>query len=526
MQLTVIILSSAKLKSSSPLGTISAPDIALDSSAVTYPPTLIVTTYGDHIVGDTFRLQTATDFGFTSIDVNLTYTLTGNTSTDSAGINSLLSTVESPDLSYIRARIERTNYIPTWSNILFHGNETVPSVTSNTSIQVTEGDQLSASITTDLPAYILLGGADQIHFEIVGDRPNTSYTLTGWDGKVFDYDTPDDFNSDHIYSLNFEVEGLNGATGTESGVTVTVLDLDETPDAFSFTDETGATISTEYTDSITVAGLGSGVAVPITVTGEFRIHDGTSWGSWLSDDSGIEVENGYQVDLRITSSSNYLTAVNNTLTIGGVSDTFTVTTMADPSSIGYSSAGLVVLSEGTNTHTYTGVAFEIGLGVIMTMRPEITSVTVDGNACTLVEVDHPSGNAPAVSMWKIDISTAGNYDIVITGPYQLGSVGMQAFTLTNTDGNVSDTAVRAFGFHVSPQTTSTSLTIPTGYLGLACIYAAGGGPLTWTTGTEIDSGSVGGDLFSVGFLTEDGTPTIDGGNYAGTCIVAAVFDKV
>lgn len=95
---------------------------------------------------------------------------------------------------------------------------------------------------------------------------------------------------------------------------------DTTPDAFSFTDVTGATVSTLYTsNTITVAGINA--ASPISITGgEYQIGSG----SWVTA-SGTVV-NGDTVKVRATSAGSAGAAVNVVLTIGGVSDTYTVTT--------------------------------------------------------------------------------------------------------------------------------------------------------------------------------------------------------
>ncbi|RIV82943.1 hypothetical protein D2V17_14165 [Aurantiacibacter xanthus] len=101
--------------------------------------------------------------------------------------------------------------------------------------------------------------------------------------------------------------------------------VDETPDAFNFTDATGAGFSAQQTSNlITVAGLGTGVSVAVSVAGGTYSKNGGSYTS-----SAGTAQNGDTFRVRHTSSASYETAVNTTLTIGGVSDTFTSTTLAD-----------------------------------------------------------------------------------------------------------------------------------------------------------------------------------------------------
>jgi hypothetical protein len=106
-----------------------------------------------------------------------------------------------------------------------------------------------------------------------------------------------------------------------STVTVTIA-ADVTPNAFTFTDVSSATPSTQYTsNTITVAGI-TGVAV-VSITGGTYSKNG---GGYTSA-AGTAV-NGDTFAVRHTSSASASTATNTVLTIGGVSDTYTTTTAA------------------------------------------------------------------------------------------------------------------------------------------------------------------------------------------------------
>lgn len=97
---------------------------------------------------------------------------------------------------------------------------------------------------------------------------------------------------------------------------------DVTPAAFTFTDVAGATVATVYTsNTITISGLSAGVNVAVSITGGTYSLDG---GAFVST-PGI-ASNGSQIAVRHTSSASALTATNTTLTVGGISDTFTTTT--------------------------------------------------------------------------------------------------------------------------------------------------------------------------------------------------------
>lgn len=98
---------------------------------------------------------------------------------------------------------------------------------------------------------------------------------------------------------------------------------DSTPDAFSLLDVTDATLSTLYvSNAISVLNIN----VPATITvvgGEYRIN-GT--GSWFITAGTVGA--GDTVEVRATSSASNSDDVDVLLDIGGVSDTYTITTVA------------------------------------------------------------------------------------------------------------------------------------------------------------------------------------------------------
>lgn len=99
----------------------------------------------------------------------------------------------------------------------------------------------------------------------------------------------------------------------------------DTPDAFTFVDQTGVPVSTvRESNAVAVSGLANPATVSVT-GGEYEINGD---GNWLTADGSVA--NGDQVRVRHTTSASYLTATDTTLTIAGVSDTFTSTTGPAP----------------------------------------------------------------------------------------------------------------------------------------------------------------------------------------------------
>jgi YVTN family beta-propeller protein/parallel beta-helix repeat protein len=100
--------------------------------------------------------------------------------------------------------------------------------------------------------------------------------------------------------------------------------LTDTPDRFVFLDQTGIAPSTlVVSNPIAVTGLQA--VAPVSVAGgEYSVNGGT-----FTSVPG-EVATGDQVRVRVISAASYATRAEATLTIGGVSDIFSVTTMVEP----------------------------------------------------------------------------------------------------------------------------------------------------------------------------------------------------
>ncbi len=99
---------------------------------------------------------------------------------------------------------------------------------------------------------------------------------------------------------------------------------DSTPNAFAFTDQTNVALNTLIQSNlVTVSGIS--VPAPVSITGgAYSINGGA-----FTSTAGL-LNNGDTVRLLLMSSTNYATTTNATLNIGGISDTFSVTTLANP----------------------------------------------------------------------------------------------------------------------------------------------------------------------------------------------------
>lgn len=145
----------------------------------------------------------------------------------------------------------------------------------------------------------------------------TSSNGTATNGDTFNVRGTASGSASTTVTVTLTVGGTSGTYNiTTAGAT------DTTPDAFSFTDATGAELSTVTTsNTITISGIDAASPVSISGNGTFSIAGGgyTTSGN---------ITNGQSINVRLTSSSSFSTAVSTVLTIGGVTDTFSVTTRA------------------------------------------------------------------------------------------------------------------------------------------------------------------------------------------------------
>jgi serine protease len=125
--------------------------------------------------------------------------------------------------------------------------------------------------------------------------------------------------------------GISDAT-TLNFTTLGAPVADTTPDAFSFTAQTGAALSAVVTsNTITVAGINAPSTISIA-GGAYSVNGGAYMAA-----AGT-VNNGDTVTVRQTASGSNSTTTTATLTIGGVNGAFSVTTVAAPVGRSYSAA--------------------------------------------------------------------------------------------------------------------------------------------------------------------------------------------
>lgn len=260
---------------------------------------------------------------------------------------------------------------------------------------------------------------------------------------------------------------------------------DTTPDAFTFNDVTNATLSTQYTsNTITISGIDS--PAPISITGGTYSVNGGSHTS-----SPGTVENGNTVAVRVTSSASFSTAVNATLTIGAVGDTYTVTTLAEDTTP--DAFSFTPVTGATVSTVYTSNTITVA-GINTATPISITGGTYSINGAAYASASGTVTNGQTVS---VRLTSSGSFSTAASAILTIGGVS-GTYTVTT---EAADTTPAAFNFtdvtgaDISSVVTSNSIT-PTGYNSAAAISITGGeysidaGAFTSSPGTISPGSSV------------------------------------
>lgn len=213
--------------------------------------------------------------------------------------------------------------------------------------------------------------------------------------------------------------------------TTTTLAGDGTPDQFTFTDVTDAALSTTQTSNlITIAGIT--ISVAVSVTGGTYSKNG---GAYTSS-AGTAV-NGDTFRVRHTSSSSPDTAVNTTLTVGGVSDTFTSTTVGADTTPDAFDLGDPVTNVSLDTDVESDLITVSGLNTS-------TSVSISGTGAAYSKNNGAyttsAGTAVNGDTFVVRVTSASTNDTTRTGTLNIGGV-TDSFSVTTLVAGGSGTGI-------------------------------------------------------------------------------------
>ncbi len=169
-------------------------------------------------------------------------------------------------------------------------------------------------ITVPIVATVTAGGE-----LVVGGTPSGNrVTVTNGDRLAVRVDASTDFGG----SVTVTVE----AGGVRANFTVTTRDAANTPDAFAFDPVIGAEPNTEVTSNpVTITGIETAAAASVSGTGSPLLIVN---GDVDNANDLVQVKQGDEVQVVLSSSPDYDTAVTATVVIGGVEAEFVVTTRA------------------------------------------------------------------------------------------------------------------------------------------------------------------------------------------------------
>jgi hypothetical protein len=328
----------------------------------------------------------------------------------------------------------------------------------------------------------------------IGDQLEISnVTGTGVDISDVVLNNDGTFDADAaVESFDVRVWDHDDATwGTPATQTVAAPGDDETPDAFVFNDTTNQTpSSTQTSNTITVAGLGSGITVDVTIVGGTYSKNG---GGYVSTPG--TATNGDTFAVRHTASASYSTNTDTTLTIGTGSDTFRSTTRAEdatPATFTFTDVTGRPRNQVNTSNPITVSGLDTGTSVAVTIAGGSGEYSKNGGAFV-----SSAGTAFNGDTFAVRVTSSNNY-----------STGVST---TLTIGGVADTYTATTGANVAPAFAGPSIDNFTIYEDVAMtprdfsarFTDANSDPLTFTAqGTALPAGL---SLSAAGVLS--GTPT-------------------
>jgi hypothetical protein len=305
---------------------------------------------------------------------------------------------------------------------------------------------------------------------------------------------------------------VGGGSGTFA---VTTVPADTTPDAFSFVDQTDVALSTAITSApVTIAGINAAAAISIT-GGQYSINGGA-----FTSAAGT-VTSGQQVAVRVTSAATGLTATDATLTVGGVSDTFTATTLdVDTNPDGFSFTDQINVALSTvvtsNTVSITGINVatpisvtggEYSVGCTGTFTSAAGSVNNNDTVC----VRQTSSAAPATTTNTVlTVGGAADTFSLTTVP---ADTTPEAFSFTDQTGVAFNTVVTSNTVTITGINTGAAITVTGGE------YSVNGGAFTAAAGSVTPGAQVRVRQTSAGTATTTTNTVLTIGGVSGTFAV-------
>lgn len=270
----------------------------------------------------------------------------------------------------------------------------------------------------------------------------------------------------------------SGVNAQSADFVVTTLSTDTMPDAFAFGSRSGvAPSSTQTSNAVTPAGFNGATTISVS-GGSYAINGGA-----FTSSAG-NFNPGDTVSVRVTASAQFSAAASVQLTIGGVTGSFSVTTIAaDTTPDAFTFGSAVDVMPGSEQ--VSSAATISGLNTNAPISIDSGSYSINGSAFT--SAAGSIGNGDTVTVRQ---TASSNFSTTTTSTLTIG--GISAAYRVSTIAAMADAAAFTFGSitGVDPGSVQTSGAITVGGTNTTSAisvsggsYAVNGGGFTTVAGT-------------------------------------------
>jgi hypothetical protein len=287
--------------------------------------------------------------------------------------------------------------------------------------------------------------------------------------------------------IQVRVTGANQFSATSSAVltvggisatfTATTVAADTTPDAFSFTSQSGVTPATVLTsDDVVITGMNT--SAPVTITGGEYCIDGGSFTA-----AAGSIGNNQHIRVRVTASTQFSTTASAALSVGTASASFSATTVpADrtPDAFSFASRSAIPLSTVVTSD-------EITISGMNTTA----SVTISGGEYSIDDgaFSALAGSVANNQRIRVRLTSSAQFTTTVSAALTVGTVSASfaattwdpdpipdAFQIARKTGGTRDAWVSSDAVAIAGINTGSPITVENGE------YSLSGGAFTSTPG--------------------------------------------
>ena len=213
------------------------------------------------------------------------------------------------------------------------------------------------------------------------------------------------------YSTTVTVILTVGSTADTYSITTEGEPADTTPDAFNFTDQSNLNLNTlTYSNTVTISGINQAVSVSATNGAQFSINGG----SYVTSGS---ISNGQTLRVRLTTSGSYSTSVSTTVTVGGTSDVWSITTIAQAQATTPTFQGVTLQTNTSSSSQTVRAAAVVQSG--NTLQIKVGSGGSWANATSTYSSDFSQNRNTSVTYYFRAVSTDGHISSEVSASFYI-----------------------------------------------------------------------------------------------------------